>query len=536
VNKFDLKHQGFVNKYGRDIEKLYEQLIKEAAKIGVTLEIDPDKPFSFKDYPRANVRMNKLLKKFEKDLQAYIENGIKRQWELSNEKNNAMVAAYFGQQLTDELKRKYFTNNEQALNAFLQRKQAGLGLSDRIWNYSNMYKAELELGIGISKGTSAAEIARELKQYLKNPDKLFRRVRDEQGNLQLSKAAKAYNPGQGVYRSSFKNAWRTARSETNMAYRTNDFLRWKDMDFILGIEIRLSARHPHYDICDELVGLYPKEFKYTGWHPQCFCFATPILQAYTEFLKDQELLDENLKPLLKGKITDVPDNFKKWVADNRERIERAYDRGKVPYFIRDNEKYVNTVLGEMPIKTTHIKIESAYQKITEKVIDVENKIRMNKEFETAVVFDKNGNIVIDKRGSATNVSFSKDEMNLMKDCIFTHNHPRGWRYDENSMFRIGSSFSREDLKFAINSDVKEIRAVTPNYTFSLKRPDSGWGIQDYTLDTWYRRIEQIIRDDHDDRIMMGTLTEGQAGITLYHNITKLMATKFGWDYSKGKTF
>jgi len=338
VNKFDLKHQGFINKYGRDIEKLYEQLIKEAAKIGVTLEIDPDKPFSFKDYPRANARMNRLLKKFEKDLQVYIENGIKRQWELSNEKNNALVAAYFGSQLTDELKRKYFTNNEHALNAFLQRKTAGLGLSDRVWDYSKMYKTELELGIGISKGTSAAEIARELKQYLNHPDKLFRRVRDEHGVLHLSKAAKAFHPGQGVYRSSFKNAWRTARSETNIAYRTNDFLRWQKMDFILGIEIQLSARHPHYDICDELIGLYPKDFKFVGWHPQCFCFATPIPKRYIEFLKKKDKLPEHWKGI-NGEIKDVPENFKKWVADNQERIGKAYERGNLPYFLRDNKKF-----------------------------------------------------------------------------------------------------------------------------------------------------------------------------------------------------
>lgn len=32
----------------------------------------------------------------------------------------------------------------------------------------------------------------------------------------------------------------------------------------------------------------------------------------------------------------MPDNFKYWVIDNAERIERAKERGTLPYFIRNN--------------------------------------------------------------------------------------------------------------------------------------------------------------------------------------------------------
>lgn len=30
---------------------------------------------------------------------------------------------------------------------------------------------------------------------------------------------------------------------------------------------------------------YPKDFKFEGWHPQCFCYVTPILVSEDEMAK-----------------------------------------------------------------------------------------------------------------------------------------------------------------------------------------------------------------------------------------------------------
>ncbi len=97
--------------------------------------------------------------------------------------------------------------------------------------------------VGIRNGMAAVDRTQELKQWLVHPDKLFCRVRDENGLLQLSEKAKAFHPGRGVYRSSYMNARRLAATETNIAYRTADHLRWQQMDFVVGIEICLSNNH-----------------------------------------------------------------------------------------------------------------------------------------------------------------------------------------------------------------------------------------------------------------------------------------------------
>ena len=106
-----------------------------------------------------------------------------------------------------------------------------------------------------------------------------------------------YHSGQGVYRSSYKNAMRLARTEINMAYREAEYQRWQQLDFVVGFRIHLSNNHtilnskgepvPFHDICDELAGDYPKTFKFVGWHPQCRCFVTPILSDYDEYNKNR---------------------------------------------------------------------------------------------------------------------------------------------------------------------------------------------------------------------------------------------------------
>lgn len=219
-----------------------------------------------------------------------------------------------------------------------------MNLSHRVWNLKEQYKQELEMGlsVGIEKGTSAASLAKQMKQYLNEPDKLFRRVRDKFGNLELSKNAKAYHPGRGIYRSSYKNAMRLTRSETNMAYRTAEQTRWQQFDFVVGYEIHTTQNGMHKeDVCDDLAGKYPKDFVWTGWHPMCMCYCVSILKTEDEFWRD---LGKEEPEKSENQVDDVPEKFKEWVEENKERIENANERGTTPYFIEDNKEYVNDIL------------------------------------------------------------------------------------------------------------------------------------------------------------------------------------------------
>lgn len=198
---------------------------------------------------------------------------------------------------------------------------------------------------------------------------------------------------------------------------------------------------------------------------------------------------------------------------------------------KEARKAVDKFLNRNTLKTV------GDEQLTRKVTDMENNIRMNKKFETGVVYDKDGNLILDKRGQAYNVYFTKEECNLMKNAIFTHNHPRGCAADEKRWAHIGNSFSIDDIALAVFNDLAEIRAVTPLYTFSMKRPESGWGkFKDLrSFRTAMNRQNKIIREELMKAVENEYITPEQAGIIHYHLLWKRVAKKQGWNYSKRKT-
>ncbi len=347
IQGFDTAHYQTTEQYARLVDELFNRATVEITKAAANGTYDPDVPFSFSDYPALNTLVQKVGNQLAAKLQTAIEKGSRNQWLFACKKNDGFIDSIFDtSKLTKAQMRKMQDRNLDALATFQGRKVDGMNLSQRVWHTVGQYKVQMEsaLDVGLGEGRSAQQLARDVKQNLREPNRLFRRVRDKRGNLQLSKAAQAYHPGQGVYRSSVKNAQRLARTEINMAYRESDWQRWQTLDFVVGFEVRRSNHEPRCkcDLCERLVGRYPKPFKFPGWHPQCMCVAVPILM-------DDETFDQNeladLKTALHGKeyqkytaknqVNDVPDGFKEWVQDH---IEAQGNWSSTPYFIRDNFK------------------------------------------------------------------------------------------------------------------------------------------------------------------------------------------------------
>ena len=347
IQSYDAAHYRQTEQYTQAVNALFDRATTEIARAAAKGTYNPDKPFSFDDYPGVKSVMQGVTKQLADRMITVIETGSKKQWLFACEKNDGFIASIMDtSKLSKARLKKMQDRNLEALQTFQGRKVEGMNLSQRVWKYVGQYKAQLEsaLDVGLGEGRNAAQLSRDVRENLKEPNRLFRRVRDKRGNLVLSKAAKAFHPGQGVYRSSYKNAMRLTRSEINMAYRESDFLRWQSLDFVVGYEIRRSNHEPLFkcDICEKLVGRYPKTFKFKGWHPQCMCYAVPILM-------DEETFDENelgdLKAALHGTqykkleaknlVTDVPDGFKQWVKDHEEAQKKW---ASTPYFIKDNFK------------------------------------------------------------------------------------------------------------------------------------------------------------------------------------------------------
>lgn len=344
IGTYDKKHKENLAKRAKKVQQLYDAAVKRIAQAAAPslFDADPQKEFHFEDFPALKKEMEALMQDLGSSLQANIEDGDQESWTLSNTKNDAMLDSIIGtKHLPKKVVQAWKHPHLEALNAFIARKEAGMNLSRRVWNLTQQFKSEMELALemGMSEGKSAAALIRDIRKYLVEPNKLFRRVRDKSGALRLSKAAAAYHPGHGIYRSSYKNALRMTATENNISYRTADHNRWQALPFVIGIEIHISNNHPTEDICDLFDGKrFPKDFKFTGWHPWCRCYAVSVLasqeemDAYTTALMNGEDVS-NWK--FTGQVEEMPKEFNKWMKDNQARIENATS---MPYFIKDNFK------------------------------------------------------------------------------------------------------------------------------------------------------------------------------------------------------
>lgn len=320
---------GRLNRYVALVEQIYDTLNLEAAKAVSRTKYSPDsdKLFKWSDYPQTKKQIDDIQKHFVEDIHATIYRGTTEEWKNSNEVQDLMadkvLKAYTAKIDREKYKVLYQTNSD-ALKAFQSRKDKGFNISDKLWQQSTIYKEELEAAIScaIQKGTSAIILSKQISKYLLDFPSLQKDYKEMFGNAEHLKDCE--------YRSI-----RLARSEINMSYRTAENERWKQMDFVVGCEIKRSGREFPCMVCESLVGKYPKDFVWTGWHPSCRCYKIPILKTEEEFWAwdgKSKVTTESV-----NEVKDVPDNFKAWINDN---IHRAKGWDNSPYFIRDNGKYI----------------------------------------------------------------------------------------------------------------------------------------------------------------------------------------------------
>lgn len=342
---YDSKHFQRGEYNVRRINILYRNLINQIIRLQALGRIDTSKLFSFSDYPDLEKSVNRLFEQFTKNVTTELFTQVEQSWKYAEKKQADFVGEIASKLNLSKEKVKEYTNpNKDALNAFKNRKENGLNLSNRVWKLTDQFRNEIELGLdlGIGEGKSAAKLARELRSNLNDPDRLFRRVRDKHGNLILSKAAKSYHPGQGVYRSSVKNAQRLTRTENNIAYHEANYLKYQQFDFVVGIQIKLSNNPNHCPFCESMAGNYPKDFKFLGWHPQCRCTTITVLKTWKEMERDNERIWNGEEPL--GSINEVsstPKAFVNWVQENSDKINSSKNK---PYFIKNNPIRTNVYL------------------------------------------------------------------------------------------------------------------------------------------------------------------------------------------------
>lgn len=362
-------------KNAREVGQLYDDAIMEVAQLMKGLEIDENQPFNFEDYGLQD-KVDEIMDRLEASITNKVRDGVIAAYGMSYANCEALIKQAVGEQMAAKVKRAFYPKmrSRDAAETFLKNVPT---VSGRLWNGETLALMTSAVEDSIRQGMSASKMATQIKKYLIDPDDWHRRFRykvgeDDEGNpvygrkwkkREWDEATQKYHwvdhqPGEphpghvggpGAYRSSYKNALRYARTTTNIAYRTADYNQYQEMPFVIGIEIKLSNNHPVPDICDDLKGVYPKDFCWTGWHPNCRCYQVPILSKKEEVDQMVDAIldgDDPEEVECEGTVTELPENFTKWVKKNEERMMEASERGTLPYFIRDNQQRVEAVLNK----------------------------------------------------------------------------------------------------------------------------------------------------------------------------------------------
>lgn len=386
------------------------------------------------------------------------------------------------------------------------------------------------------------------KRIWKNTDKLAKDLRQT-----LTAAAMT---GESIQKTSRKlsetfdttnyNSRRLIRTETTYACNQAELLAYDELDieryeFVATLDTRTSP------ICQEQDGkIYEvKEAKagvnLPAMHPNCRSTTIPYFEEgrptvraardkdgnrikvpasmkYDEWYK--KYIDKNGAP---KPVQQVPKPTK--AAPTPTQQPATVD---VPAPVVNAPEYTDVPIPEKPLSIFE-EAEQNRDKINATLHDVEEQ-RRGLDHEVGTIIDRNGNIINVTDGEEHSVSPPED---LLKDNIFTHNHPSG------------GIFSAGDIEAMIGDELLELRASTPQGTYySLRRigavPKDMEFMEEYKKHCSFITASEAVAAD----LRSGKLTRAQEiekGFNLYTEYMAKLgddfltknAEKYGYIYTKG---
>lgn len=381
--------------YNRRLGMLYSGYVKKLLALGYSEDVlENDALFNFDNFPVLKARLNEIFNDYFQNSMLCYKSGITSGVSLAYSHDNDALGQF--SVLTDKALE---TARKTAAATFIANRlnaKNGLNLAQSVWNYCQQTKAEFEMAMsnviadGLEKGTSAEEVGRRIRQYLNNPDMMYRRYHTvkvlkngQKKDIVTWRRKRIINGrvrfveeplehvGQGVYRSARKNALRVARTEINAAYHKARNGRWANEPFVIGQHIHISPQHDpdeDADICDELEGYFPKDFDWDGWHPQCMCTSDPVMisgeerkQFYKRMLNGEDM-SGYVSP---NSIKDVPNQYKRYIEANGDKIVDAFKRGKQAWHLANNKSYWLKYLSAAQRKQIGVKTISRREAIQE---------------------------------------------------------------------------------------------------------------------------------------------------------------------------
>lgn len=396
------------------------------------------------------------------------------------------------------------------------------------------------------------------KRIWSNTDKLADTLREV-----LTEAAMS---GESIYKTSRKvseafdtaayNAQRLIRTETTYATNQAELLAEKELDidrykFVATLDTRTSS------ICQKQDGkIYKTDDAKPGvnfppMHPNCrsthigyFPDGMPQIRAardkdgnritvpadmtydewYEKYIGEKQ--GKKRPNMTQGTPKGKDTTPKPATAKTGENEAATID---IPAPAVEETAYTEEKIPKKPELTVYEEREQNQDKIKATLHDVEEK-RRGLKHEVGTIIDREGNIIAEFQGEEHSVSVDDG---MLKDLIFTHNHPSG------------GCFSDGDIENMIADGLLELRASTPQGTYySLVRTANADKNSTFAYD--YKKANSIVTATKQvqEDLKKGIITKQDMkdkGFNLYieymsknaENFLAENAAKYGYIYTKG---
>lgn len=149
----------------------------------------------------------------------------------------------------------------------------------------------------------------------------------------------------------------------------------------------------------------------------------------------------------------------------------------------------------------------------------ESRIAAN-SYETAVIYDQSGNVLLIKKGKEHAVEFTLPELSIMKDAVVTHNHPRN------------TTFSPDDIYMLRDWDMQELRVAIKSGAYIMRRNDNLKKLPDFEVfNTEHRRLYIQYMAAYKKKVPDWKSNRDRMDRIIQNNVINNLSNKYGLAYS-----
>lgn len=255
-------------------------------------------------------------------------------------------------------------------------------------------------------------------------------------------------------------------------------------------------------------------------------------KEYTAYqaLQKQRLMErgmrktrQDIKLLLEGDADEDSVILKKARYQGEMQKYKAFSRAmKLP---EQMPRVYQDGLGRITSGGIHIKLSDTTDKwarAAREELKTDEKYLLRRKNETAIVYNADGKYLFTKRGNEKSISFTRADKEKMKNGIVSHNHPSG------------GSFSISDWKVFKNAELQELRVVTDNVVYYLRRNENAGGLQisDSELEKEFLKVRKRVKRKYQELYKCGKITLQERFLLSSDEYNRLFADMCGVLYGK----